>query len=230
LYFRCFYCRKDEIDLTKAYGVFKQETQEIQPDYAPLTVTTDGWKATQNAWKTLFSSILLILCFLHVFIKVRDRAKKKFKDIFSEISEKLWNCFKSPDKRTFFQRIRRLLEWSSVNDVPSVISSIIETIRENSTFFTKAYDFPAAPRTTNMVDRLMRPMDKYLFSRQYFHGSLETAELSIRSWALIQNFAPSNPYTIKKFNFCPSPAERLIVNDTILYTRTDSNILDINNI
>jgi len=50
-----------------------------------------------------------------------------------------------------------------------------------------------------MVDRLMRPMDKHLFCSQYFHGSLEAAELSIRAWVIIQNFAPSNPYTIKKF-------------------------------
>ena len=52
--------KADETDLTLVYGVFKQETQKFQPDYAPKTVTTDGWKATQNAWKTLFSSILLI--------------------------------------------------------------------------------------------------------------------------------------------------------------------------
>jgi len=112
----------DETELTKAYGVFKNETQEIQPNYAPKTVTLDGWKAAQNAWKTLFPSLLLIFCFLHVFIKIRDRAKKKFKEVFSEISEKLWNCFKAPSKRTFSQRVRRLVEWaSSINDIPSNI-------------------------------------------------------------------------------------------------------------
>ncbi len=201
--------KADETDLTKAYSVFKTEIQEIQPDYAPKTVTTDGWQATQNAWKKIFPSLLLILCFLHVFIKVRDRAKKKFQPLFSEISSKLWNCFKAPDKRTFSQRVRRLLEWSSKKSIPSVIYEKIEKLRQKSIFYTKTYDFPIAPRTTNMVDRLMRPMDKYLFISQYFHGSLETAELSIRAWALIQNFAPSNPYTIKKFNGWQSPAERL---------------------
>jgi len=38
--------KADETELTKAYGVFKQESQQIQPDYAPKTVTTDGWQAT----------------------------------------------------------------------------------------------------------------------------------------------------------------------------------------
>jgi len=55
----------------------------------------------------------------------------------------------------------------------------------------------------------MQLLSKHLFITQYFHGNLETAELSIRAWALLQNFAPSNPYTIKKFNGLQSPAERL---------------------
>jgi hypothetical protein len=185
----------DEIELTKAYGVFKKIAIVIQPDYEPKTVTTDGWLATQNAFKTLFSSIILIACFLHIFLKIRERSKKKYKEIFSGISDKLWNCFFATDKRKFSQRARRLIEWASnpKNNVPSFILEKIEKLRDKSILFTKAYDFPEAPRTTNMVDRLMRPMDKHLFCRQYFHGSLETAELSIRSWVIIQNFAPSNP-------------------------------------
>ena len=39
--------KADETELTKAYGVFKIDTQEIQTDYAPKTVTTDGWPATR---------------------------------------------------------------------------------------------------------------------------------------------------------------------------------------
>ncbi|MCP4104008.1 MAG: hypothetical protein GY749_00485 [Desulfobacteraceae bacterium] len=61
-----------------------------------------------------------------------------------------------------------------------------------------------------MPDRLMRKMDRHLFNTQYFHGSLFSAELGIRGWALIQNFAPSNPITQKKYNDgFQSPAERL---------------------
>ena len=199
----------DETELTRAYGVFKKEAQVIQPDYTPFTITTDGWLASQNAWKTLFSSIILIGCFLPIFLKIRERAKKKYKEIFSGISDKLWNGFKASDKKQFSQRVRRLIEWASKNNVPSFILEKINKLRDKSTSFTKAYDFPKAPRTTNMVDRLMRPMDKYLFCSQYFQGHLETAELSIRAWVIIQNFAPSNPYTIKKFNGWQSPAERL---------------------
>lgn len=38
--------------LTKAYRVFQQEATHHAPDYAPETVTTDGWDATRAAWET----------------------------------------------------------------------------------------------------------------------------------------------------------------------------------
>ncbi|MBW2354901.1 MAG: hypothetical protein JRF51_16990 [Deltaproteobacteria bacterium] len=60
-----------------------------------------------------------------------------------------------------------------------------------------------------MVDRLMQRMDRHLFSTVYFHGSLKSAELSIRGWSLIYNFAPCNPRTVQKHKGWRSPAERI---------------------
>jgi hypothetical protein len=53
----------DAEGLTAAYAVFKQEVQAIQPQYQPETVNTDGWAATSKAWRTLFPSVVIILCF-----------------------------------------------------------------------------------------------------------------------------------------------------------------------
>jgi len=52
-------------------------------------------------------------------------------------------------------------------------------------------------------------MDHRLFDTQYFHGTLQQAQLGIRAWALIHNFAPSTAVTIRKYNGWQSPAERL---------------------
>ncbi len=173
----------NESELTQAYGIFKQESIAIKPDYAPQTVTTDGFLATQNAWKTLFPSIILILCFLHVFLKLRKN-KSKFRNFFPQLSQKLWHCYEAPDKKTFSQRLRRLLEWSyCCQELPVIVTEKLEKLRHNRTSVTVAYDYPQAPRTTNMVDRLMKRMDRHLFNTQYFHGSLETTERSIRGWA-----------------------------------------------
>jgi len=195
--------------LEEAYAVYKDEARKIIPDYSPETVNTDGWKATMNAWKSLFPSVTLILCFLHMFISVRDRAKKKFGEIYDELAEKLWDCYNATTRASFSQRVRRFAEWAEKLSLPSVIADKIGKIRKNIAAFAVAYDFPGAHRTSSMLDRLMRRMDRHLFNTQYFHGFISSAELGIRGWALILNFAPSNPYTVKKYDGLQSPAERL---------------------
>jgi hypothetical protein len=52
-------------DLKAAYGVFKDEAWDVEPGYAPVTVSTDGWKWTQAAWEALFPKVVILLCFLH---------------------------------------------------------------------------------------------------------------------------------------------------------------------
>ena len=173
--------------LTGAYKVFKDECQCLKPDYSPDTVNIDGWKSTHNAWSFLFPAVVIICCFLHVFIKIRDRGKKKYKDLFLQVASKLWECYRAVNKASFTQRVRRLLEWCDKNEVPDVFLKPIEKLRENICAY----------------------MDRNLFSAQYFHGSLDAAKLGIRGWALIQNFAPSNPRTVRKHNGYQSPAERL---------------------
>ncbi|MDY0222507.1 MAG: hypothetical protein RBR67_15350 [Desulfobacterium sp.] len=195
--------------LTKAYEVYQDEAQSLQPEYSPDTVNMDGWQATRHAWKSLFPSVAIICCFLHVFIKIRDRAKKKYRDIFDEAASKLWDCYRAESKMSFSQRIRRLIEWCKKYDAPDVISAPIKKLRKNIISYKSAYDHPNAHRTSNMVDRLMQRMDRHLFSTQYFHGSMDAAQLSIRGWALIHNFAPYNPETAKKHNGFKSPSESL---------------------
>jgi hypothetical protein len=195
--------------LTNAYNVFKSECRCTKPTYNPETVNIDGWKATNNAWKFLFNSVVIICCFLHVFIKIRDRGKKKHKNIFIQVSTRLWDSYRAKNKRSFSQRIRRLFEWCVRTEIPDVFQKPIRKLRKNISAYNSVYDYPGAHRTSNMLDRLMQRMDKHLFSAQYFHGSIEAANLSIRGWALIQNFAPSNPRTVKMHNDYQSPAGRL---------------------
>lgn len=198
-----------QADLEEGYGVFKNEAYNLAPDYCPDSINTDGWLATLNSWKSLFPSAALIACFLHIYIGIRDRSRKKHKDVFEQVASKLWECYEADSKRSFSQRIRRLYEWGKATAIPTFMIDKIEKIRNSLKKFTKAYDLPGSHRTSNMIDRLMQRMDRYLFSMQYFHGTIESAEQGIRAWALIQNFAPSNPRTIQKHNGLQSPAERL---------------------
>jgi hypothetical protein len=60
-----------------------------------------------------------------------------------------------------------------------------------------------------MVDRLMRFLDRAFFNAQYFHGLPEAAESRVRALALLWNFCPSSPETVKKHGGQSCPAERL---------------------
>ena len=195
--------------LTRAYGVFKKEAQNLNPDYVPATCNIDGWNATRNALQILFPTVCIIYCFLHVFIKIRDRSRKKHKELFRETASKLWDCFKAPNRLSFSQRIRRLAEKGEKDDLPGVILKPIQKLRKNITDYSIAYKHPGALRTSNMVDRLMQGMDRHLFATRYFHGSIQAAELNIRGWALINNFATQNPATVRKHHGLKSPAEQL---------------------
>src|SRR3990170_2028323 len=98
-------------ELTEAYGVFRQESLDVNAKYAPKTVNTDGWKGTQAAWKALFLSITIVQCFLHGWLKIRDRAKH-LEEWFAEISQRVWDAYHAPDRRSFSQRIASLKTWA----------------------------------------------------------------------------------------------------------------------
>lgn len=198
-----------EVDLKNAYNHFKQEVQILNEDYKPTTVNLDSWKPTQKAWKTIFSRTIIILCFLHIYIKIRDRSKKKHKEIFNIVAEKLWKCYRKKRRQCFSQSIRRLHNWVVEQNAPSVIVHPIKKLRDSLQSYSIAYSFPGSHRTSNMLERIMQRMDRFLFSIRYFHGgNVETATNSIRAWSLIHNFAPFNPGTIKKRKY-RCPAEKL---------------------
>ena len=179
----------DEANLTQGYKTFEEESKNVDPDYSPETVNTDGWIATGLAWMTLFPAICIIICFLHGFIKIRDRCKNKFKDIFQEVCDKIWNCYRAENKRSFRQRMRRLKEWAYEHAEGILLEKLL-ALCKRSIAYAKAYDHPGCHRTSNMADRLMRWMDRHLFSTQYFHGNIESANQSIRAWAILRNFQP----------------------------------------
>ncbi len=199
----------DEFGLIPAYRTFKKEAQDLNADYQPQTVGLDGWKATSNAWNHLFPRITIILCFLHVYIKIRDRSKRRYKALFKIFADKFWKAYRKNRRHSFSQSIRRIHEWAQRENAPDVILKPITKMRDKLQSYAQAYDFPKSHRTSNMLDRIMQRMDRFIFSNYYFHGkTLHSATNSIRAWALIHNFAPWNPHTTKKRGYS-CPAEKI---------------------
>ncbi len=197
-----------EADLTQAYRQFQDEAQQIADDYQPSTVNTDGWAATINTWKMLFPTICVIKCFLHAVLSIRRVATNATKALYQQIAEKTWDAYHAAAKRSFSQRIRRLREWGwTLTDGP--LKQKLLKLCEKRDWFRPAYDFANALRTSNMVDRLMQGMEKYLFAKQYFHGTPAAASDRIRAYCQLTNFRPYNPTTRIRLHALETPFERL---------------------
>jgi hypothetical protein len=182
----------DETNLTEAYGHFKTEAQNVSSDYTPDTVNTDGWLSTQLAWLNLFPLITVILCFLHSFINIRARCKG-LKEHYHPIKSKVWNTYHALDRQTFMKQIDELKSWAKDTLPEGTALAAILKLCAKAPQFLLAYEHPSAYRTSNMLDRHMNPMNRYLDSCQYYHGHLISAEYGIRAWALLHNFWPYCP-------------------------------------
>ncbi len=194
-------------ELKPAYAVFKEEAHDAAPEYRPKTVSTDGWKGTQAAWKALFQRVVILLCFLHGWLKIRDRAKH-LKDQFGEVSRRVWEAYHALDRRSFGQRLRRLREWADGQLSGVVLENVLDLCRKGRRFAV-AYHHPGGHRTSNMLDRQMRGMNRYFDHGQHLHGSLEACRLHCRAWALLWNFTPWHPASARANQDYRCPAERL---------------------
>jgi hypothetical protein len=198
-----------QADLEKAYGVLASEAQAVDADYVPQTVNTDGWQATQGAWKALFENVTLILCFLHAFLKIRDRTTKALGEVGQAVHKRVWEAYHAPTKRAVSQRLRRLKEWAEKALPDCVMKGHTLDLCDKRDQFSESYNHPDAHRTSNMVDRLMKFLDRAFFNAQYFHGLPDSAESRVRALALLWNFCPSSPETVRKYAGQACPAERL---------------------
>lgn len=196
----------DTPHLTAAYQHFKDEALQLNPDYQPETVNTDGWEATQKAWRHLFPLIIIIECFLHAFIKIRERGKH-LKETFRQLSQRVWEVYHSVDAASFRRQAKELLTWAENNTTGYVLEAVRKLCAKVDRFVL-AYDHPLAHRTSNMLDRHMNLMARWLDSARFFHGHWISAERSIRAWALLHDFGPYCPRTKTKPAYS-SPAHKL---------------------
>jgi hypothetical protein len=194
-------------DLKAAYAVFKEEARNLVPKYAPKTVNTDGWSGTRAAWKVLFPQVIILQCFLHAWLKIRDRGKH-LKEQFTDVSRRVWEAYHAPDRRSFGQRLRSLRQWATGQLTGIVLEKVLD-LCEKRKRWSIAYRHPGGHRTSNMLDRLMRAMNRYFDHGQHLHGSFEACRLHCRAWALLWNFTPWHPATARHNEGWQSPAEHL---------------------
>jgi hypothetical protein len=176
--------------LTTGYGEFAAEVADKAPDYQPTSVNLDGWAGSHQAWQTLFPGVLILRCFLHVVLGMRDCCRSH-PDLWPDLQDALWHLYHSLNPRQFGQRLRRLLEWTDQDDrVGPRLQAKLDALQGLAGNFKHTFDDPDAYRTSNQVDRLINYQDRILYVMQYFHGSLTSARQALRAMAMLWNFHP----------------------------------------
>jgi hypothetical protein len=198
----------DAAALQEGYGVFKQEAQNVQAEYAPTTVNVDGWAATRQAWQVLFPLVMILRCFLHGWLSIRDRAQH-LGAVFQQLSEKVWHAYHAPNRRCLAQRLRRLGEWASRQVKVTCVLEHVQKLCSRAREYGEAYRYPGGHRTSNLLDRVLRSMNRYFADSQHLHGSLRACKRHCQAWALLYNFRPWHPATARANGGYRSPAERL---------------------
>lgn len=193
----------DEEHLTDAYGTFATEARDVTPDYAPQTVNTDGWWATRNAFRVLFPTIVTILCFLHGFLKIRDRCRKA-----RELHERVWDVYRAATAVEFRERMTAFHAWCEQGTWPKAVREMVAKLCNRESEYAVSYSHPDCHRTSNLVDRLMNRLTRFLYAGRGLHGHQRSCERRLRGWALLQNFRPFAPRSGQPRRY-QSPAHRL---------------------
>jgi hypothetical protein len=194
----------NDAELTNAYQAFADETREIDPDYTPATVNTDGWPSTQNAWKAIFPRTELIRCFLHGFLKIRERCHKAH-----VWHERVWNVYRAQTAREFRAKMAAFRSWVERDrTIPAAVRDAMKKLWQRTDEYAKSYLHPGCRRTSNMVDRLMNGLYRKLYAQRGLHGHQASSGDRLRGWALLYNFCPFAPRA-GRIRAHSSPAHRL---------------------
>ena len=55
------------------------------------------------AWQSLFSAVLVLRCFLHGWLSIRDRGKH-LKEVFKAVGDKVWHAYRADNRPAMSQR------------------------------------------------------------------------------------------------------------------------------
>lgn len=193
----------DQPHLQAAYGVFAAEARQLSPKYAPKTVNTDGWCATSNAFQALFTTIVPILCFLHGFLKVRDRCRKEY-----DLHTRIWEVYRATNIRMFDSRMKAFRKWFEGQAWTAIVEEMTSKLWKRAAQYRLAYKHPDCYRTSNQVDRPMNRMRRILYAGRGLHGHGSSSERRLRGWALLFNFREFAPRGGRPRPYS-SPAHRL---------------------
>jgi hypothetical protein len=73
----------------------------------------------------------------------------------------VWDAYHAPDRRSFAQRLRRLWEWAEQQVGTAWVTEQVKKLCSRAREYGEAYRHDGGHRTSNMLDRVMRGMNRY---------------------------------------------------------------------
>src|SRR5262245_32140897 len=80
---------------------------------------------------------------------------------FPLLSEKVWHAYHAPGRRSFARRMSRLWEWARAKVSGEVLLEQRAKLGGQSKEYAKSYAHPGGHWTSNMLDRVMRGMNRF---------------------------------------------------------------------
>jgi len=180
----------------EAFSVGMNESGHIsghlqeEEDYEPISATTDGWLASQNAWQSEFPDITLIECSFHgkkrVAASLDDYIKANPElspEQIREVKDNFNAILTAPTLAAYSQRIRQNL--IRYQEQPFLLKRL--NILKNKRFlFTNYLKFKDAPPYSAPLDRSMRFLAEKLQSFGQFRVS-DAINPFLNAWAMVNN-------------------------------------------
>lgn len=177
-------------ELEQAYSEFKREVLRLDPDYLPKTLNLDGWRQTKAAWLRLFPALIVIRCFLHAFLRIRDRCRNH--PAYPQLQARLWQIYHAQSSGNYYYHFTRFLTLAHQQLTGEALKAV-ERFKQKRAELIQGLFHPGCHRVSTMLERHMQPMTRCLYMGRHFHGHRVSAHFFVRSWALLHNFQPYCP-------------------------------------
>jgi hypothetical protein len=96
----------------------------------------------------LFSTIAVIVCFLHGFLKIRERCRK-----IHELHRRVWDVYRAATVDEFRRLMREFQAWFETQTWTSSVREMVTKLWNKTEEYALAYAHPGCHRTSNTVDR-----------------------------------------------------------------------------
>ena len=177
-------------ELEQAYSEFQHEALRLNPNYTPRTLNLDGWRQTKAAWLHLFPALIIIRCFLHAFLRIRDRCKNH--PAYPQLQARIWQIYHAPSSGTYYHHFTKFLTLAHQQLTGEALKAV-ERFKQKRSELIQGLFHPGCHRVSTMLERHMQPMTRCLYVGRHFHGHRVSAHLLLRAWALLHNFQPYCP-------------------------------------